>query len=600
MNNGISWLRSKEKLKYFKTLKIKSLKLNQHILSEKNYRKKYTNYLKDYSKYFHKQLFLKYNTLPKDYSMFLIDNFINAKYCHSLSSFKDSLLFNYFSEFLNKFYYKKESLKKISLFAEFYKVYLRFFCCPTLKDLKLNELIEEMVEVKAISFYKKNFNDEKENKKEKNPNESKKYINILFFTNKIRKDISRKNTLTDLSKTTIEFNSYNKKFDDASTKSINSLIKEMEKNKRKNKIINKEIQKKKSYIYTTRESIDYNLDKNKNNKNILMYSTTNITPREEYFSLNIKAPEIKLNLKNNKITTCINSTKTLCNNIRYIKNSGSNTNYKFKLIPSINKPLYNKINIINNKVITNYNSRSKVNISKPVPRKQNKTKIVKEKNKLTLFYRNYNNNNNFFSSFNNVLSGINETQNKSYKTTNNNTKKSSNNKTKIHKLSLNKNNSVKKKNSKISHIKIIKEKNLILRPEKLKINNNLLSNCLRSCITERNNSKEDKKQRLTNFQMFSNNIININKIHNMKLISSDKESFKNLHSIHSISNKNSNSKNILNKNTYNTIENIRKIVNKSKDTSKKKLSSRSKIKSNLKIEANISNNKNRLSKKSFK
>jgi len=45
---------------------------------------------------------------------------------------------------------------------------LQFFCCHTLKDLKLNELIEEMVEVKAISFYKQNFNDEKENKKEKN------------------------------------------------------------------------------------------------------------------------------------------------------------------------------------------------------------------------------------------------------------------------------------------------------------------------------------------------------------------------------------------------------------------------------------------------
>ena len=85
-------------------------------------------------------------------------------------------------------------------FSEFYKSYLKFFCFPTLAELKLNELIEDMVENKAKAFYNENYTNEKEKNDKK--------INVVIFTNKIRKDISRKNSLTNLTKTTIK----NKKF----------------------------------------------------------------------------------------------------------------------------------------------------------------------------------------------------------------------------------------------------------------------------------------------------------------------------------------------------------------------------------------------------
>lgn len=81
-----------------------------------------------------------------------LDNFITAKYCHSLASFKEKLIFNYDEEFLNQFYDKKESIKKIPLFSEFYKSYLLFFCFPTLAELRLNDLIEDMVEKKPRHF----------------------------------------------------------------------------------------------------------------------------------------------------------------------------------------------------------------------------------------------------------------------------------------------------------------------------------------------------------------------------------------------------------------------------------------------------------------
>ena len=81
-------------------------------------------YLLQYQKYFNKKLVIKYNVLPNEYNLMNLDNFIQAKYCHNLASFKEKLIFNYYEEFLNKFYTKKESIKKVPLFSEFYKSYL--------------------------------------------------------------------------------------------------------------------------------------------------------------------------------------------------------------------------------------------------------------------------------------------------------------------------------------------------------------------------------------------------------------------------------------------------------------------------------------------
>ena len=165
-------------------------------------------YLLQYQKYFMKKLVIKYNVLPNEYNLMKLENFIEAKYCHSLARFKELLLFNYDEEFLKRFYSRKEALKKIPLFSEFYKSYLKFFCFPTLAELKLNELIEDMVENKAKAFYNENYSNEKE--------KSDKKINVVIFTNKIRKDISRRNSLNNLTKTTIK----NKSVTNKSSRSI--------------------------------------------------------------------------------------------------------------------------------------------------------------------------------------------------------------------------------------------------------------------------------------------------------------------------------------------------------------------------------------------
>ena len=109
---------------------------------------------------------IKYNILPKEYTLMQIENFIKAKYCHSLAKFKEDLLYNFQQEFFKKYYKKKESLIKLPLFSDFYKTYLLFFCAPTLSELNLNELIEEMVERKAKAFYQDNYQEEKDDKKD--------------------------------------------------------------------------------------------------------------------------------------------------------------------------------------------------------------------------------------------------------------------------------------------------------------------------------------------------------------------------------------------------------------------------------------------------
>ena len=220
------------KIKNQKQHKNLEIKLNKTDYNKKTKYNNESSYLRQYKKYFHKKLSIKYNILPKEYISIQLENFVKAKYCHSLAKFKEDLLFNYEQEFLKRYYKTKESIKKIPLFSEFYKTYLLFFCRPTLSELNLNELIEEMIERKAKAFYQENYQEEKQDK-----NDSKKIINTIFFTNKVRKDISRKNTLTDLSKTTIEIMTNTNKNSIKSYMSIDNLIKEIgngDNNKNKN------------------------------------------------------------------------------------------------------------------------------------------------------------------------------------------------------------------------------------------------------------------------------------------------------------------------------------------------------------------------------
>ena len=371
---------------------------------------KYSLYLHQYQKYFNKKLVIKYNILPNEYNLMNIENFICAKYCHNLATFKEMLLFNYEEEFLNHFFPRKISLKKIPLFAEFYKSYLKFFCFPTLAELNLNDLIEDMVEKKAKAFYNENYKEESEIDK------SQKKINVVIFTNKIRKDISRVNSLSNLTKTSIRYNGGNTNKSSHSLVTIEKLFYELN---------NEENKKKKNKINKIHIKID---DKSDNKNNNTIYKNNNKFNSINNFNsqtlvikkaliLNKVLNKIKcedVSNKNNKIqegASCNNCTSKLSknkkskNNLNKIldkkstKSNEKNINYstkksnpKLKIYTQINIDNNPKDNInnknnkkiiikySNNKTNTKRNSLEKENNSK---QKINKINIIKEIKTLT-------------------------------------------------------------------------------------------------------------------------------------------------------------------------------------------------------------------------
>ena len=250
-----------------------------------NNQKKSSHAFKDFKIYTYNKFVDKHNTLPYQYSLIQIDNFIKGKYCHSLASFKEEIMFNFNEEFLKKLYKIKEIRKKIPLFYEFYKTYLKFFCSPTFSDLDLNELIEKAVEKKAKAFYNDNYKEETHKKT--------KTMNIVVFTSKIRRDLSRRTDLTNLSKTTImEANLTNK----SSITSANSIA----------KIFNE----------IGSSQIPNNNNKNNNNKIVVKNKSYNKDLENENHIDNNNEEKKNINKKNNIVSIQIKNINSINNNNR--------------------------------------------------------------------------------------------------------------------------------------------------------------------------------------------------------------------------------------------------------------------------------------------
>ena len=418
-------------------------------------------YLLQYQKYFNKKLVIKYNILPNEYILMKLDNFITAKYCHSLASFKEKLIFNYDEEFLNRFYPKKISCKKIPLFSEFYKSYLKFFCFPTLAELRLNDLIEDMVEKKAKAFYNENFSE----KKDKN----EKKINCIIFTNKIRQDISRINSLTNLTKTTIKNHSNTNK-SSVSLLTIEKIFNEMNNEKKIN----------------NNNSSKNNLKNNNNSTNKGLKNSVIINKIKKKIKENLREKDsisnsnnISNKLKNNTTTDCGSSgkRKKIKNKIsrnlqnKLLENKNKTSNINSQKINTIQKNIHSilkintKINYAKNiyallenpKIISNNNN------SKIILNEKNKGKEIKNNNN---FYNNYCNtlntnfnykNNALISNFNNNIRNNNLKIFSSNFIINNMNNKSKNFNFAIHKTISSGNNNNNNKNIKNNTIKVIQK-----------------------------------------------------------------------------------------------------------------------------------------------
>ena len=136
-----------------------------------------------------------------------MENLIFNKNSHLVTIFKDYMIWDYYDEFLKRFYALKESTQRVPKFSVFYKNYLKFFCIPTLRDQNPNDIIHACSEKKAENFYKENYQRKKKDDSElkdcgiyqdsnlSEEGDSKININniskMIFFNETARKKIER-------------------------------------------------------------------------------------------------------------------------------------------------------------------------------------------------------------------------------------------------------------------------------------------------------------------------------------------------------------------------------------------------------------------------
>ena len=525
--------------------------------------KKHNNfYLFQYQKYFNKKLVIKYNILPNEYTLMKLDNFISAKYCHSLAVFKESLIYNYDEEFLNKFYTIKESTTKIPLFSEFYKSYIKFFCFPTLSELKLNDLIEEVAEKKAKAFYNENYS-------EKNEKNNEKKINIIIFTNKIRQDISRRNSLTNLTKTTIKNLSTNKS--SVSLVTIEKIFNELNgQDKKDTKIINNSKSKTKNnnnsvskglknsvILHKIKKKIKINHNnkfQDVNNKSIQIKNNTTTE-----FNSSGKTQKIKNKISKN-IQSKLSGKKTSTLSIQNLVKTQKNVSTILKINSKIN---FNKnmLTLLDNKKLSSNNINNSKNLI------ANKSKEIKNKKLINNIYKNYCNTINPKSSLKNntLISNLSNNSNLKINITNFNLNKIHKNHDHnyiIHKTISNSNNNsnslIKKKIKVIKKPSLQKIKQIKSRNYKCSINdnNNIFQTQIKNDFVYKNLNKENTSDYYTinnnNTNTIFKKLTNQKSKLKIKLVKTDKKN--NIHNklIVNQNSKNINSHNFITVNKQNT------------------------------------------------
>ena len=433
----------------------------------------------------HKNL-KKYSTNKKTYNIFIINNIIFDHRIHKVAVFKNNLLWDESSEFLKRFYKKRECTERIPKISEYYEKYTLF---PPVY-FGLDGLI--VVIMNKWTKRKKNYleyleDHEEDKKKTKNKHSfeplinsssinnitisksliSKNTLELTKFENESKKSLmnnSNKNNLINDNKNGCQTNrdkvnnlSFTDIIDDLSSNYSVVINSNMNNNEKKNKnTVKKELKTKK--LLNSNE-----IDKTRNN----LYYTNNITLNyTNNKKTNINLTSKKLNIKNAelspkkyvKISLNKNNNKIIMknNNPNVFYRNNNNNNLPIPSVKKYQKRILNTENIIKNNLynkntskgtirvntISSYiQEKSKVsNISHQLPNKNKENSVSLKKFNLN-FERNHTNKNLILTNKKQYLNYINNI---------NINKSSEKNQNKIIK---NKNNVLKKKN----YIQINKE-----------------------------------------------------------------------------------------------------------------------------------------------
>ena len=102
----------------------------------------------------------KYNFNEYKYNLSIINNLILHKKNHFISILQEKIIFYYNNEFLKKYYFKIDIIKKFPKFNLYYKNYFKFFLKPTFTDFYFCNIIRKNSNKLASVFYDK-YNDNK-------------------------------------------------------------------------------------------------------------------------------------------------------------------------------------------------------------------------------------------------------------------------------------------------------------------------------------------------------------------------------------------------------------------------------------------------------
>ena len=199
----------------------RSSKVFDDVMDYEKYKLAILNHTEEKHKYFHylKGLYKCHqfllNTSIEGYNPLVLNilySLIFNKNSHLVSTFKDSMIWDYIDEFLKRYYNKPESFDRVPRFASFYKNYLKFFCKPIFINFSANSVLQDYNEKKAELYYNQNFisgnengddgndaidddgEDESESKKSKSVSKSK--IEKTIFDSTIKRNIDNESINT--------------------------------------------------------------------------------------------------------------------------------------------------------------------------------------------------------------------------------------------------------------------------------------------------------------------------------------------------------------------------------------------------------------------
>ena len=121
----------------------------------------------------------------------LIDN-KNTKYC---ARYRDCMIYDYIDEFLKRFYSREETTGRLPGIAKYYKNYLKFMCKPTLRNLKVNNILHLYADQKAKIYHQIKY--DKKGREKDNYKSLKRFETILTETikEKINENVITKSQL---------------------------------------------------------------------------------------------------------------------------------------------------------------------------------------------------------------------------------------------------------------------------------------------------------------------------------------------------------------------------------------------------------------------